>query len=72
MNKWYFFIIALLLSTTAVAQSLTGQVVNTQRASLEAVSVVLFENATKKPLAFTRTNANGQFSLSYPKGEQES
>ena len=66
MNKSFVFIIALLLSTTAVAQSLTGRVVNSQRVSLEAVSVVLLENATKKPLAFTRTNADGQFTLSCP------
>ena len=66
MNKCFFFIISLFFSMTAAAQSLTGRVVNSQRASLEAVSVVLLEKATQKPLAFTRTNADGQFSLSYP------
>ena len=51
---------------TAVAQSLTGRVVDTQQAPLEAVSVVLLEAATKKPLSFTHTTADGQFTLSYP------
>ena len=66
MNKSIVFLVLLLLSTAAVAQSLTGRVVDTNRAPLEVVSVVLFEKATRKPLAFTRTDADGQFTLSCP------
>ena len=66
MNKWFVFIISLLVSTTAVAQSLTGRVVDTEGAPLEVVTVVLLEKANQKPLAFTHTNADGQFTLSYP------
>ena len=45
------------------AQSLMGRVVDGQRAPLEAVSVVLLEKSSKKPLTFARTDADGHFVL---------
>lgn len=67
MNKWIVLLSFLIMAyTTAVAaQSLTGRVVDNRHAPLEAVSVVLLEKSSKKPLAFTRTDADGHFALSY-------
>lgn len=66
INKWCIILIFLLTAVTTLAQSLTGRVVDIQHTRLEGVSIVLCEKATHKPLAFTRTDANGQFSLLYP------
>lgn len=51
--------------TEVAAQSITGCVVDGQRAPLEAVSVVLLEKSGKKPLAFTRTDVDGHFVLPF-------
>lgn len=66
MNKWIVLLAFLIMACAeVVAQSLTGRVVDGQRAPLEAVSVVLLEKSSKKPLAFTRTDANGRFVLPF-------
>lgn len=66
MNKWIVLLAFLVMAyTEVVAQSLTGRVVDEQRTPLEAVSVVLLEKSSKKPLVFTRTDANGHFVLSF-------
>lgn len=64
MNKWIVFFSFLVAYTAATAQSISGRVVNRNHAPLEAVSVVLLENTSMKPLAFTHTNADGGFVLS--------
>ena len=66
MNKWLLNIAFLLGCTEALAQSVTGLVVDNHKKPLEVVSVVLFEKSSKKPLAFTRTDADGCFTLAYP------
>ena len=48
------------------AQSLTGRVVDRRHTPLEGVSVVLLEKPDKRPLAFTRTDADGHFVLPCP------
>lgn len=65
MNKLHVLIIFLIAYVEATAQSLTGCVVDKQHVPLEAVSVVLLEKSSKKPLSFTRTDANGHFVLPY-------
>lgn len=71
MNKWVALLAFLIMACTeVVAQSLMGRVVDGQRAPLEAVSVVLLEKSNKKPLAFTRTDANGHFVLSFSEKEE--
>lgn len=66
MNKWIVLLAFLIMACVeVVAQSLTGHVVDEQRAPLEAVSVVLLEKSSKKPLAFTHTDANGHFVLPF-------
>ena len=70
MNKWIIFFFFLVTYTTGSAQSLTGRVVDKQHAPLEFVSVVLLDSTGKKPLAFTRTDADGYFALSCPEGKR--
>lgn len=68
MDYIFFFLVTY---TTGSAQSLTGCVVDEQHAPLEFVYVVLFDSTDKKPLAFTRTDADGYFALSCPEGKRE-
>ena len=71
MNKWIVLLAFLIMACAeVVAQSLMGRVVDGQRAPLEAVSVVLLEKSSKKPLAFTRTDANGHFVLPFSEKEE--
>lgn len=70
MNKWIIFFFFLVTYTLGRAQSLTGCVVDKQHAPLEFVSVVLLDSTDKKPLAFTRTDADGYFALSCPEGKK--
>ena len=67
MDYIFFFLVTY---TTGSAQSLTGCVVDEQHAPLEFVSVVLLDSTDKKPLAFTRTDADGYFALSCPEGKR--
>lgn len=72
MNKWIVLLAFLVMAyTEIVAQSLTGRVVDEQRTPLEAVSVVLLEKSSKKPLVFTRTDANGHFVLSFSEKKKD-
>ena len=68
MNKWLLYIVFLLGCTEALAQTVTGLVVDAHQKPLEVVSVVLFDKSRKKPLAFTRTDSDGHFTLAYPSG----
>ena len=71
MNKrLLFYIVFLITCTEVLAQSVTGLVVDNHKKPLEVVSVVLFEKSSKKPLAFTRTDSNGHFTLTYPSGKE--
>lgn len=64
MNKWVVLLTLFLVAFSEVAaQSLSGRVVDGQHAPIEAVSVVLQEKSSKKPLAFTHTDADGRFVL---------
>ena len=64
MNRRIAWLAFLIWGHTEVkAQSLTGCVMDKQRAPLEAVSVVFLEKSSKKPLAFTRTDTDGHFIL---------
>ena len=66
MNRLIVLLTFLVMTCTeVVAQSLTGRVVDGQRTPLEAVSVVLLEKSSKKPLTFTRTDADGRFVLPF-------
>ncbi len=64
MNKWIVLFTFLVAYTTIAAQSFTGRVVDSRHAPLEGVSVVLLDSTIMKPLAFTRTDADGHFALS--------
>lgn len=66
MNRKIAWLTFLIWTYTEVtAQSLTGCVVDEKQAPLEAVSVVFLEKSNKKPLAFTRTDVNGNFVLPF-------
>lgn len=66
MNRLIVLLTFLIMAyAEAVAQSLTGRVVDGQHTPLEAVSVVLLEKSSKKPLTFTRTDADGHFILPF-------
>lgn len=66
MNRLVVLLAFLIMACVeVVAQSLTGRVVDGQCAPLEAVSVVLLEKSSKKPLAFTHTDVDGHFVLSF-------
>ncbi len=63
MNKWLVLFTLLITYTAVVAQTFTGRVVDNRHSPLEGVSVVLLDNTIMKPLAFTRTDADGRFAL---------
>lgn len=63
MNKWLILFFFLITYANAMAQSLSGWVVDIHDSPLEAVSVVLLDKSGKKPIAFTRTRSDGHFSL---------
>lgn len=64
MNKWTILLIFLVVCTEISARSITGRVVDSQYAPLDIVSVVLEEKSSKNPIAFTRTDTDGYFTLS--------
>lgn len=64
MNKWTILLIFLVVCTEISARSITGRVVDSQYAPLDVVSVVLEEKSSKNPIAFTRTDTDGYFTLS--------
>ncbi len=66
MNKWIVLLAFLIACTEIFAQSFTGRVVDWRLTPLEFVSVVLLGKSNNKPLAFTRTDAEGHFVLSCP------
>lgn len=70
MNKWLLYFVSLFVYTVAIAQSITGIVVDNYQKTLEVVSVVLCEKSSKIPLTFTRTDADGHFSLTYLSGKE--
>lgn len=70
MNKWLLYFFFLFACTEVLAQSVEGFVVDNHQKPLEVVSVVLFDKSSKKPVAFTRTDANGNFTLPYQSGKE--